>query len=248
MKKYFVFSFVFFLVAVFAASAKAAVTRSYVYLNWSKFKWQGISVFSGQPAPTITWISQEESIYVENQDDSYDDSADNWSDDLVGFVSTPPSKAEAATKSNVMKSEGKVYTSGYAYSEAKRWGKFKVSGSGLIVFSVPYTIVGNIYADPMLEDAYLGSDIYLAVYCKSNSSRLSFSDVSFSKDYEDGDVGTWIDDGVSSVVLYFNDGEIGNFLASVDAYATQSVVPIPSSIIILISGIGMIFIRRSYAG
>jgi len=182
-------------VAVFAISAKAAFTKSYAVLDWSNFKWQGISVVSGQPAPTITWISQKESIHVENQDDSYNDSADNWSDDLIGVVSTPPSEAEAATKSNVMGFQGKVYTSGHAYGKARRWGKFKVSGSGLIVFSVPYTIVGNIYADPMLEDAYLGSDIYLAVYCKSNSSRLSFSDVSFSKDYEDGDVGTWIDIG-----------------------------------------------------
>ena len=191
-----------------------------------------------------------ENIYAGTQNSYNDMRHEEWSTFEVSVSIPHQAGATASTSDNEIKSYGEVYISGYASGEAKRYGEFQVSGSGLIVFAIPYTISGEIRDDNLLlEDAFLESLVYLEV-SKGNSNGADYdyysrSEVYFYKDYSWADTGEWNDSGWLSVVLYFNDGETGTFEAGTYTYADQNA-PIPSSIIILTSGIGIIFIRRRY--
>jgi len=248
MKKYLTGLLTFLVLGFFLVSARAASVETSAYLDWSNFSWMGFS-FTGD-SPTLTWISQGESIDLEAQENSYSQSADNWNDNLSYTITTPQIEVGAEAQTNSIKSYADA-SSADGYSRSGRWGKFQVSGSGLIVFTVPYRIEGKIEVDPESEfdHASLSSDVFMGVSLEdadSDVSHNSYSWITLSKYYSpfenDGDVGEWQENGTLVLAHYFYDGETWNFY--VGTYAEVTSAPIPSSILLITSGIGLIFIRR----
>jgi len=86
----------------------------------------------------------------------------------------------------------------------------------------------------------------MGVSLDGDVSHDSYSWATLEKYYNindcQSDVGQWQDEGTLSVAFYFNDGESGYFHAG--TYAEVTSAPIPSSILLITSGIGLIFIRR----
>ena len=202
---------------------------------------------SGGSNPTLTWISQGESIDLKAQENSYSQSADNWNDSLSHTITTPQIEVGAEALTNSIKFYA-ASSSADGYSRSGRWGKFQVSGSGYIMFTVRYRIEGKIDVGPESEFDYASIDgkVYMGVYRDGDVSQDSYSWATLEKYYNindcQSDVGQWQDEGTLSVAFYFNDGEYGNFYAG--TYAEVTSAPIPSSILLITSGIGLIFIRR----
>lgn len=247
MKKYLTGLLTFLVLGFFLVSARAASVESSAYLDWSKFSWIGISLTGGSN-PTLNWISQGEHIYLEAQENYYSESADNWNDNLSRTLTTSQIEVGAEALTNSIKSYADASSSADGYSRSGRWGKFQVTGSGLIVFTVPYRIEGKIGVDPEFDHASIDSEVYMGVYLDGDVSQDSYSWVTLEKYYNtydcQSDTGEWEDEGWLSVAFYFNDGEYGNFYAGTYAEAEVTSAPIPSSILLITSGIGLIFIRR----
>lgn len=242
-KCFYLSSMVILLVFAFVVSAKAAFTGSYAYFDWSNFKVQGYSLTQGQPAPTITWLDQSEEIYLENQNIVYWDYADDWDTGLKYSINTPQANVMAMVSNTFAESKTDIHRSGNGNSSSGKYGDFRVKGEGIIIFSIPYHIEVKIESDPLLENAEGVADVWLEVY-NSDQSRYSYSDSMLDKSLSKDGTGFWSDDGVISVVLYFKDGEKGHFEAWIGTDASQTLAPIPSSFLLIGSGIGMVFIRR----
>ncbi len=245
MKKYLTGLLTFLVLGFFLVSARAASVETSAYLDWSNFSWMGISLTGGSN-PTLTWISQGESIDLEAQENSYSQSADNWND-ISYTLSTPQIEVGAEALTNRLKSYAYA-SSGDGYGDTYRWAQFQVSGSGLIVFTVPYRIEGKIEVGPESEfdHASIDGEVYMGVSLDGDVSHDSYSWATLEKYYNindcQSDVGQWQDEGTLVLAHYFYDSETWNFY--VGTYAEVTSAPIPSSILLITSGIGLIFIRR----
>ncbi|GAB6162612.1 hypothetical protein JCM12298_17710 [Desulfothermus naphthae] len=246
MKKYLTSLLTFLILGFFLVSARAASVETSAYLDWSNFSWMGISLTGGSN-PILSWISQGEMIELEAQENYYSESAYNWNDNLSYTITTLQIEVGANALSDNISSYATA-SSGDGYGDTYRWAQFQVSGSGLIVFTVPYRIEGKIDVGPESEFDYASIDgeVYMGVYLDGNVSQDSYSWATLEKYYNindcQSDTGEWEDEGWLSVAFYFNDGESGYFHAG--TYTEVTSAPIPSSILLITSGIGLIFIRR----
>ena len=226
---------VFWCLASVVKAAPIAVSQA--WFDWDRLQIQTIS-FGSQPL-TITWNTNDEDVWVSAYEEYQSDSAPDWTTPLNVSAAWGGASASAAMDSQKMEvySASGMGSDNPAHAFAGRYGEFTVSGTGVVVFSLPYHVEVTLSDAPEGTNANAGVDAWL--YLGTNDEiRNTRSDAGLWKSLVVDGPGSWSDDGILVVALYFNDGEGGYFEAGLDSdtYAS-SPVPLPSALFLLGGGL-----------
>lgn len=231
-------------------SYAAPVATAEAFMDWSKF-----SVSTVYGSANIAWSNQTSTVdaYTYSPDDSQWAYPDNWNpSNVIAGNSTTQSQSAASTsglRSYVIDSNTTESSAAGAYSSLS--GDFTVSGSGVIIFSVPYILSAtlipggtqmNFYSD------YADAGVSFSVYEYSSASSGSlYAEKYVSLDDQNAALDSPISKSDTlTLAMVVKDGDHFSFYAN--NYANANVltsVPVPTSIWLLGSGLlGLVGVAR----
>ncbi|MBS3965186.1 MAG: hypothetical protein KGZ80_11995 [Methylomonas sp.] len=224
-------------------SAEAAVATASATINWSTFNVRFIAI-GANPAPSITWSGQNAWVDAATQvpADSQSDWVGDWTNPLA-VTANPSGSTTSSASANVELLTSFTYDSNLswssqAWSSAYRGGDFSVTGSGILLFSVDYSLTASLTAPG--DSASASANLY-AYRTGSNFSASAYDSVY---------VGRWnanqsplnVNDTLH-LALFVQDGQNYNFTSS--AYSSASAVPVPSAVWLFLSAVvGFLGVNR----
>ena len=185
----------------------------YITVDWAKFNISTYDLF-GTGAPSYTLVDPTTGVYASAGmvDDS--DDANDWTTPISATAMEMGTVADAQANSNIMTTS---ITCGNTdgYSDAYRDAEIHVTGSGLILFTLPYHV--EIY-----DDAHINLSMYGAM---NNTYFESYKYFYGPVDESDS----------ISLALLVNDGD--QILFSTFLSADYHPVPIPPTALLLVGGL-----------
>jgi hypothetical protein len=165
----------------------------------------------------------------------------------TGTASTTASelKAVSSASSNL---GGNFEAGAHGWSE-NRSGRFVVTGTGTITFSVNYALSTTLFETLARPNDLAMSNVEAGLYLLNNTSPANALDAqSIWKPHWDPPLnGTLSKAGTLNVSLLFNDGDTGYFAAMVTSGSEASSVPLPSALYLLAPGLACIVgLRRRF--
>ncbi len=247
--------FIVWLTTVIFLGFASAVKSAPLAVGQAWFDWSGLNISTvdiGYGQPTITWLDSWEGYVEASANEEFQSNTSDLTTSLSVSATQGGASALAiinpSTNSMSVDAETGGVGENYANAYALRHVEFTVSGTGLVVFSVPYHIEVSLYGGEYAE-AGSHAELYLSNYYPEsylNNIRESYSYADLYKNLSNDGLGSWSDDGILAVALFFNDGETGYFEASLnsDAYSS-SPVPLPSTLLLFGGGfLGLISFRK----
>ena len=185
----------------------------YITVDWAKFNISTYDLF-GTGSPSYTLVDPTTSVYASAGmvDDS--DDANDWTTPISATAMEMGTVADAQADSDIMKT---AITCGSTdgYSDAYRDAEIHVTGSGLLLFTLPYHV--EIY-----DDAHINLSMYGAM---NNTYFESYKYFYGPVDESDS----------ISLALLVNDGD--QILFSTFLSADYHPVPIPPTALLLVGGL-----------
>lgn len=224
-------------------TAEAAVATASATLNWSTFNVSSIAI-GPNPAPSIIWSNQSTWVYANTQDPA--DTQSGWANDWISPLAVTANPS-GSTTSSASENGGALVSTAYdsnlswpsqAWSQAYRSGDFSVTGSGILLFSVDYSLTASLTAPGDSASASVnlyahrtGSNFTASAY---DSVYLSSWNVSLSP--------LNVNDTLF-LALFVQDGQNYHFNGS--AYSSASAVPVPSAVWLFLSAVvGFLGVNR----
>ena len=209
-----ILSVMFVIFLGLGARVEASPVGASASLDSSAFQIFAYDIYGGG-APTWTISGLEKGVDAWNGSNNDSDYAADWSSLVVAQVT-----GASAFDDGALMSVKAVSGDASGYREAH----FNISGSGLLVFSIPYEF--------HISDADQWVDASMYIWGDSQNFNYSAS----IGEYTPGDYS-----GNLNLAILVSDGESFTFEGTVDASASQ--VPIPSSLILLGLGLGGVLVR-----
>lgn len=245
--------------------APASTLHANGSINWSQFSVVGIDI--GHGTPTVTWHFQDSSVSMQVFAQSGADTGftsqfsniNNWSTLLGASGSLLGGHANADAGAATLSAQS---SSGLGFSStsasASRGGSFSVNGTGLLVFSVPYTLSSITSID---FDAPFGDSGSAFGQLSISASSFSFGQDSSSSEsvYANtfasfpGDTQSLSFSGILFAALSVYDGGSGVFSVSAStntggflSQAATSAIPVPAAVWLMASALlALIGLRKS---
>jgi len=231
-KSKFYFVLCLFLFALYGFSLQAAtIGTASVKLDWANFTIEGIDI--GYGIPSITWTSQMEEVVGIIGGFQNSQNKNNWSDASIN-IATGGSEVTSLADSTQLYTEAELVAPDNVdvIGQVNRTGEFVVSGTGVILFKLPYSFEMAINDDSFAT--FLTNTVSLDVI-NTDETRWSKNGASLTKTSTVDGIGTWTEDGYLVASIFFEDGETGILQVEAKTVA-HSAVPIPSALILLGSG------------
>lgn len=236
-----------FLMLCIAGVSSQASTEGMPHGTLS-FDWTSFSITHYQGFPT-SFASTDLSTFVNKDGDqvnvhynSLHDSRANWND-WSGIMALTGNQALAETTPDILYSTASLENGGLASAETNRHGRVNIAAPGLVHISVIYNWsmwASNLYDDGQMTNLYLGL----------SASSLDYNqDWTSWKHFSMGQWGNTTDsDGSGTLELFFMPNDPGEYRFSFDAQVYVSApltsVPVPSSALLLFSGLISLMITQ----
>lgn len=220
--------------------------------DWSTFSVTGYST-GVAAAASVTWneLSQETSIYANtfiDGDEGLSDNAVDWNSTLAintGNTATNANSNASATILHSFSSDQGVTDGSSAEGYIQRMGNFSAVGSGLLVFSVGYTLDVSTPESAETTDPTSNSATVKFVINPTEASQVFTSEDNVT-------VGQWHPgsdqrNGTLSLALLVQDGQQFSFNARAETRAdvTAAVVPLPQAVWLFGAGLmGLLSIAK----
>ncbi|WP_426991945.1 VPLPA-CTERM sorting domain-containing protein [Methylomonas sp. CM2] len=230
-----------------AASASASAGAS---LDWSTFSVSTISLGAG--TPMLTWIdssySASTSAITSGPDLSQTDFVPDWGTGSLSSAGDSSTQAWAEIAADAISANASdVNPTGgsSATASAIRHGEFTVSGNGLILFSVTYSLAIDFYPDGYSPSSNATASATLGAAkatSSSNSNHLAY-ELLFPSSPSSGFAHSERKTGTLYLPVVVADGEIYSFYAQATSSAAISgstdvpSVPLPAAVWPFVSGL-----------
>ena len=235
-KQKFYFWFCLFFVTFYGFSLQAnTMGTASVKLDWTNFTIERID--TGYGIPSIIWTSLSEEVVGIIGGFQNSQNKNDWSDASIN-IATGESELTSIADSTQLYTEAELTAPDNVdvIGLVKRTGEFVVSGTGIILFKLPYSFEIAINDDSFAT--FLTNTVSLDVIndpININQTRWSQNGASLTKTSTVDGIGTWTEDGYLMASIFFEDGEKGILQVEAKTVA-HSAVPIPSALILLGSG------------
>lgn len=230
-------------------SAEAAVASASASIDWSTFTVTGYAM-GPTPGPTISWNNQSTNIsaysYKNNfQFDNYQyNSSPDWTSNIAASISTGAVSSSSAladaTQLVASASDTDVGINSSSGSNSSRSGDFTVSGNGILVFSVNYSLAVGLVPGDLTNNNYANAAVYFSIenYSQNGSGNFTANQSIYLSDWSASQSPLNKSDTLY-LALVVKDGDTYNFNGQVNANANvASVVPVPSAVWMFLSAIG----------
>lgn len=226
-------------------SAEAAVASASASIDWSTFTVTGYAM-GPTPGPTISWNNQSTSVSATSyqpNNNQYNSSSD-WTSSIAASASSGTlSSASALADAGQLVASAQdtdVDINNSSSSWSYRYGDFTVSGNGILVFSVDYSLATSLVPGDLTYTNYANTGVFLSVQNYSQVSNGYFT-AQQNIYLDDGNVGQspLKKSDTLYLALVVKDGDAYHFQG--EAYASSnaaSVVPVPSAVWMFLSAIG----------
>lgn len=145
----------------------------------------------------------------------------------AGGASASATQSQASWSANA----SATHAGDRAYANSNRYGNVSISGNGVLVITVPYTIsVSAVGGGSSWSEVQIGSDNYNGANSSGNYAWVQLS----------SDAGTRSSAGLLSLALYSPSGYAGRLYAQAMASAHVPAVPEPSSYAMMLSGLALV--------
>lgn len=233
-------------------TARAVTVSATAWLDWSQFQVDFVSA-------TGTLFEDSSDVYAEMVapggfligDDS--DYTPDWATPIDAAVSYDDGTSQAAVSAAAAGSElsaqvnftsplaSYLFDQGESWANANRYGTIEVASGGLLMITVPYSVVAATDDADTFASAWVSLDAYResapGVYAYSYSSAEAYAEWGYAPSPSDA--------GTLALALSVEAGDIVHLYgeADVDAWVTAPV-PLPPAVWLLGGGVALLLRRR----
>lgn len=214
----------------------------------SSFDWSTFAVSSyplgSSSIPVVTWSNQ----YTALVSNDFTEFVYDWNSSVSNTSGTDSNWTQTTVDQFSLNSyvqDSDPFRDNSPSSYSYRYGNFSVAGSGILIFSVDYSLFSFLVSgSDWLNFADAGVSMF-ANKISSNHLGQSFSAAdSIHLNQQDETLNPAQRTGTLNLALVVNDGDYFDFTARNNAYAATSSVPLPSSIWTFFLGAISIFRRN----
>lgn len=217
------------------AQTALAASSATATIDWNSFTVSYVDLSAGANAPTLSWDSQYGYSNADvNSNSVYDFSTPLSTSSLVGSTQTISTRTSSVLQATSA-SESGGDTSGEATSSAE----FHLTGNGLAVISMNWSVSVTGTQSDWNNYAYAGIDIEGAfTYADSATSGSVYS----TYDINSADSGTGSHSGTFKWVIFVDGSTLGAISAAAQTQATSQssiVAPVPAPAAVWLFGSGL---------
>ena len=240
------------LAVMISATPCFADLTSTVTLDWSTFTVTPLALGGGS-VPTFTWtddgdgsVSAYASTFYPSVDDDDSDFVANWTDAITAQATTAKSSSSALRNATTLSATATTQADSnpveigynYAYSDVENSRQFQISGKGILLFEVDWTmdLEGSVGDLDNYTSGAVGS--YVELYSVDDNN---WSDANTGISKWSDEVGAGTLSGTLTLAIVNQDGlSEGYFYGWAEADSESQSVPEPASFLLMLCGLGFV--------
>jgi len=222
-----------------AGNAEATVLAPYAYANavfdWNSFSVAGVPLGLGS-SPTVSWsnLSTSATVVTQPANDYQSDFSADWSTSINKTAGNTDSWAQVSSNATTLDTSARVTpSSSGAWANSFRSGNLNVSGNGLLVFSMHYSLDAALVPDTgstFNNSAMAGVDFFAQKTGSNVHSEFFSANSSLNLNSGNTDNSPAHQTGTLNLAILVSNGDQFNFIASNHAGAAlgamQPIMPI----------------------